>query len=143
MIFEICILVIMIIVSVRDIRKKEILAVEIILAAAVSSANIVWMACKGNFDIISLLISFLPGVIMLFVAMITGQSLGYGDGLLALVAGPGLGAGLICGGMAAALFICSIFSGILLLTKKANPRTRVPFVPFMTIGLAVMEIAKI
>ena len=143
MFFEICILVIMLFISVRDIRKKEILSAEIILTGIISAAGTVMMICKGKFDIISFAISLMPGILMLLISLISRESVGYGDGLLALLAGPALGAEVALGTVLLAVFICGLFSGMLLVIKRAGRGTRVPFVPFMTLGLAVMEVAKI
>ncbi|MCR5404867.1 MAG: hypothetical protein K6E91_13765 [Butyrivibrio sp.] len=143
MVFEICVLGILLFTSVRDIRKKEILAAEIILVGIISAVRTTTMIYTGSFDIISFAASFLPGIAMLLASLITGESLGYGDGLLVLLSGPALGGELVLGTVLLAVFICGLFSGILLVIKRAGRFTRVPFVPFMTLGLAVMEFAKI
>lgn len=143
MFFQIGILAVMLFVSIRDIRNKEILSAEIIACGVISILRIGVMIFQKNGDAWDLALSLLPGVFMLFISLISRQSLGFGDGLLALSIGPAMGAAIVCGGVVTAVFLCGIFSGFLVAIKKVKGGSRVPFVPFMTLGLAVMEFAKI
>lgn len=133
----------MLFISIRDIRKKEILAADIMICAGLSVLRIGFMVYRNEINVFSLMLCLLPGVIMLLISLLSRQSLGYGDGLLALFIGPSLGAGIMCPGIIAAIFLCGICSGVLLILKKAGRGSRLPFVPFMTLGLAVMKLAQI
>ncbi len=143
MIFEFGILLILLIASVQDIRKKEIPLWEIIACGLVSLAACIYSAVTGAFEPMGIFLSALPGVAILFIALMSGQGVGYGDGYLLLAAGPALGPGPAVMGLVIALFAGGLFSGLLVVIKKAGRRTRIPFVPFMTLGMGAMILEKI
>jgi leader peptidase (prepilin peptidase)/N-methyltransferase len=138
MIFEISILVILIISSIEDIRKKEVLLWEIIACAMLSLSSAVYGFVSKNPDMAGILLSLIPGGLMLFLAFATRQSIGYGDGLIVLAAGPSLGLYKLLFVMAIAFFASSIFSGLLVAFKRAGKKTRIPFVPFLALGTGLM-----
>ena len=79
----------------------------------------------------------------ILLSFVSRQSVGYGDGLLLLCAGPALGAGVAVMGMIAAVFACGLVSGALLIFKKVGKKAQMPFVPFLTFGMGVMMLAQI
>ena len=140
MFFEAGILIMLLITSIEDIRKKEILLWEIIAIAALSVTEGVTRYCKGSFDAADFALSLIPGAILLILAFLTRQEVGCGDGLMVLAAGPGLGFFVTLTGLSAAVFISGIFSGIFLVMKKAKRKTKIPFAPFLTIGMMAATI---
>ena len=143
MIFKICIILILAAASVEDVRKREVSALAILSCTLVSAAAVGYGAYRGDFDALSLLLSLLPGAAVLFVALMSREGVGYGDGFLILASGPALGAGAVYLGLLAALFAAAAFSGILITIKRAGRRTRIPFVPFMALGMGAMILEKI
>ena len=129
--------------SIEDVRKKEVSAWAIVSCALVSAAAAGLGAYRGDFDILSLFFSLLPGAVLLFVALMSREGVGYGDGFLIFASGPALGAGAVYLGLLAALLLSAVFSGILIVIKRAGRRTRIPFVPFMTLGMGAMILEKI
>lgn len=81
-----------------------------------------------------LLYDCMPGIVLLMIARITSQQIGYGDGLLVL------GIGMILGIQKSILVIMFalmgsfIIASILLLCKKANRKTQIPFFPCVLAG---------
>lgn len=134
MIFKIGILVIFAITSIEDIRKKEIHLWEILTCGVLSVAAEAMAFYQGTFDLTDLLLSLLPGALMLFLSFITREGIGYGDGLLILAAGPALSAGNLTMALAIAIVISGLFSGILLVLKKAGRKSKIAFAPFMFMG---------
>jgi leader peptidase (prepilin peptidase)/N-methyltransferase len=143
MYFEIAILAVLLIASLIDFKKKEIAYWEILGCAGISAARVFWQLRELSPDPLEIMISLLPGVVMLLVAFLSREGIGYGDGLLALSIGPGLGAEVMLYGICGALFLSSVISGILLVLRKAGRNTRIPFVPFMTLGVGVMMFAPL
>ncbi len=143
MVFKILTLMIMIISSIEDIRKKEIPVWEIAACGLISAASCIFGALEGNLDAMGVFLSVIPGAAILFIALMSGQSVGYGDGFLLLAAGPSLGPEATAIGLLIALFAGGIFSGVLVALKKAGRRSRFPFVPFMTFGMGAMILEKI
>ena len=141
MIAEICILVLMLVCSFEDLRKKEIALWKIGLCGVVSLFRVAMQIRGGNADYIAMLLALLPGAFLLGISFVTREGIGYGDGLLMLSIGPGVGLVTLVTGMFIAFFASSIFSAGLLLTKKVKRNHRIPFIPFLTIGLGVMVFA--
>ena len=120
--------------SITDIRKKEISVILIGLFVAASAAySIVFQSMKWN----DFLYSLIPGISLLALGIMTKESIGYGDGLLVLALGIllGLEKCLITVGMG--LAASAIYALVLLTLRKVNGKSRLPFVPFLTIGLGV------
>ena len=143
MIFEICILLILVISAIGDIRNKEISLREVAACVAVSASSATVGLMRGETGVIAILLSLIPGGIILLIGLLSRQQVGYGDALLALGAGPAMGLFCMGAGLLLALFFSSIFSLCLLAFKKAGKRTRIPFVPFMALGLGVMCFAPV
>lgn len=81
-----------------------------------------------------LLLSFLPGVLLLLVTKVSRQQVGAGDGLLLLAAGTFLRSRFTWGLFLASLFIAAIVSVGLLLGKKKGRKQAVAFAPFVLAG---------
>ncbi|MBR6770416.1 MAG: prepilin peptidase [Lachnospiraceae bacterium] len=120
--------------SITDIRKKEISVILIGLFVATSIVySIAFQTMKGN----DFLYALIPGSSLLALGIMTKESIGYGDGLLILALGIllGLEKCLITVGMG--LAASAIYALVLLAFRKVNGKSRLPFVPFLTIGLGV------
>lgn len=141
--FGLGVLLIMIISSIGDIRSRDVFLWEILGCFGMSFAKVAVSIYGGNFDASDVLMSLVPGVFLLLLSFVSGQSVGYGDGLLILCAGPALGAGVAVMGMVAGVFACGLISGILLVLKKVGKKAKMPFVPFLTLGMGVMMLAQI
>lgn len=80
----------------------------------------------------------LVGICLLGISKVTREALGYGDGIAVAVTGSYLGlwenVELLLGG----LFFAAIVSAILLVTRKAGRKTRLPFVPFLFLAHMVL-----
>lgn len=143
MFFGIAVLLIMIISSIGDIRSREVFLWEILGCLGMSFARVVLSIYGNNFDASDILMSLMPGAFLLLLAYVSGHSVGYGDGFLLIAAGPALGSNIAVMGMIAGIFACGIISGLLLMFKKVGRKARMPFVPFMTLGLGVIMLAQV
>lgn len=143
MFFGLGVLLIMIITSVGDIRSRAVLMWEILGCFAMSFAKVAYSIYGGSFDASDVLMSMMPGAFLLLLAYVSRQNVGYGDGLLILCAGPALGSNITVMGMIAGVFACGLVSGLLLVIKKVGRKARIPFVPFMTLGMGVMMLAQV
>lgn len=80
----------------------------------------------------------IPGGISLLLSLGTREQIGYGDGWILLIVGwmLGVNAGIIIGLLGLG---CSfLVSAVILLSKKGNRNTRLPFVPFLFLGYLFM-----
>ena len=82
----------------------------------------------------------LPGMGMLLVAFLTGEKVGYGDGLFLCALGLLTGVGVCLTDMMLGLLLGSGAGLILLVLKKGTVRTQIPFVPFLLAGHILQRI---
>ena len=143
MYFGIAVLMIMLIASYRDIRRREIALLPIIACGALSVLRVALDLYRGAADPADLLLSLLPGALFLITAYVSREGVGYGDGLLLLAAGPALGFMTALLGATTAVFASGMISGILLTLRRVGRKTKLPFVPFLTFGMGVMIFAKV
>lgn len=143
MFFGFGVLLIMVVSSIGDIRSKEVFLWEILGCLGMSFAAVILSIYGNSFDASDILMSLMPGAFLLLIAYVSRSSMGYGDGLLLLAAGPALGSNVTVMGMIAGVFACGLISGLLLVFKRVGRKARIPFVPFMTFGMGVMLLAQI
>lgn len=134
---EVPVCVFLCICSVFDIRKKE-LPLLILIAGILAALGIeMWCIWKGLETVAGIAESLLPGVFLLLLSFCTREKVGYGDGLLLIILGLFLGFYrcflVLCFG----LIFSSVFALILLLFCRAGKNSRLPLVPFLTIGMGV------
>lgn len=86
--------------------------------------------------------ALLPGLLLLVIGAATREGVGYGDGVVVLILGILLGARLCAGAVLAGLFLSALCSCLLLLFKRVNGKSRIPYIPFLTAGLGVITFVK-
>jgi leader peptidase (prepilin peptidase)/N-methyltransferase len=140
---QLILLIPLFIASVIDVKKKDISMLLILICGALSLfTKVIPAVFSGDpQNMTELILSVSPGLMMLLISRISGQSLGYGDGLMALAVGPIFGFEKMALGLMIALFLSSILSIALLVAKKAGKKTTIPFLPFITLGMGVMTFA--
>ena len=143
MIMKILLFIVLLAASAEDIRKKEISAPVLTLCIVLSGAAIAQGLLEGESILHLAVLPLLPGAVLTLLSLLTRQGIGLGDGLLLLFMGPCMGLTGTVLGLMTALFAGSIFSGILLAIKKATRKTRIPFVPFVALGMGAMILEKI
>ena len=125
--------VFMAVCTITDIRKKEIPVAVVALSGLALLFYVIFGEKKQWMDI---LYSLMPGMLLLMLSYCTSESIGYGDGLVVLVIG-------ICiAAVTAGLIISAICAAALLALRKAGGKSRIPFVPFLSVGLGVVFIAQ-
>ena len=102
--------------SIEDVRKKRI---DILPLLAFSVIGAIYQTVTRALTIPEICGGMLLGVGLLGIAKMTGESLGYGDGLLFLVTGIYLGGWDNC-----SLLMTS-------LVRKKSAKSEIPFVPFV------------
>ncbi len=123
--------------TVFDIRKKEI---PLILAGAGTMAAVgftVWRIGNGTIFAVQILLSLLPGIFFLVTGWCTKEKVGYGDGILLSITGLMVGFERCFTGLCISLFLSAFFGVLLLFLHKAQKNSRIPFVPFLTMGMGV------
>lgn len=87
-----------------------------------------------------LLYGCIAGIVLIILAFISKESLGYGDGAAVLIVG--IGDGLKCALLTCgfAFILAAVFACFLLIRKK-NRKATIPFLPFLCIGYILQYFA--
>lgn len=123
----ICILFLLI-AACYDFRSKKV--PWVFLCGGIITA-IILQCLDKNQNAADKIISYLPGAVLITVSWITRESIGYADGLGILTTG------ILMGGRHCLFVICislclvSLTGIVLLILKKADRNTRIPYFPFL------------
>lgn len=125
-------LVCMAVLAIVDIKEK---AVPVMLILLFGITAFVYRFAAGSREWLSVLYSLGPGVFLLAVSLCTKESIGYGDGWTVLALGMLIGTEGCIVTVCTGLLLSACFSMVLLTLHKVNGKSRLPFLPFLTIGL--------
>lgn len=89
---------------------------------------------KSTESLINAFWGVIPGLVGLFLAYVSREQIGFGDGWVLLLMGLLLGAYMVLSILFMALLVLTIVSIILLATRKAKRKTSIPFIPFLFFG---------
>ena len=76
-----------------------------------------------------------PGIIIYIVAFLTKEKIGKGDALSLIFIGMAAGIERVLSALFVSLSITALLSGVLLILKKVKRDTKLPFLPFLSIGV--------
>ena len=124
-----------------DIKSLRIPYSIVASAGFISTIFIIYEMVNGSITWSQIAYALLPGIALIVTSFITRQSVGYGDGLMMLAVGPIFGSSHMVFGVCLAFFISAIFSLVMMVFRKADNRTRFPFMPFLTVALGVSQFA--
>lgn len=127
-------LVFMSVISIFDIRTKQIPITAMIGIYILSFSYLVW---NHDLSAMSIILSCLPGALFVFISIASRGNIGMGDALLIMGIGIGMGTerGIVM--LTIALFANCIIVGGLFALHKVNKNTKIPFAPFLTFGMGV------
>lgn len=135
-IVHICLIIILGVICVFDIKRKKIPVYMLIILAA---AGIISNFTIGEFDIEKRIIAMLPGMILLIVSMITKQQIGYGDGMIILIMGLYIDIDDILSIVLSSFLLSSIAAIILMTVFKKKKNFEMAFSPFLLIGYGLVK----
>ncbi len=128
----------LIILSFEDIKRKKVSVVPILILACF---NLAVFICGKN-EPSGLLTAVLPGAFSLLVSFCTKGKIGLGDGLILIAVGIVCGWERILAIWLAALVLSALAGIVLIIMKKADIKTALPFVPFILAGYASFEVLE-
>lgn len=118
--------------SIQDIKEKKISVKMLVLSGSLL------FALSLLFDEISWerrMENMLPGAAALVTAFLTKEQVGYGDAMCLAVLGSVISADVLWDAVLSGLLLLSACSVVLLIRKKAQKTTALPFIPFLTAGM--------
>lgn len=128
------ILAFLIINTITDIRKKEI-SLGSVFCFFVAGA--VWIFRDEDLGWLEGCLGLIPGLILSAVSLPTDGAIGFGDGLLVAVIGFYLGIQAAAGTLLWGLLTCALCGVCLLILRRGNKKTALPFAPFLLIGFLI------
>lgn len=123
--------------AVPDIRKKEIPLGLVMIGMAGAIGFNLWQIGSGIVSVAEVALSVFPGISFLLLSWCTREKVGYGDGLLLLITGLTVGFYRCFLGLCIGLLFSAAFVSLLLVWHKAGKDSKIPFAPFLVIGLGV------
>lgn len=128
----------LLLLSVSDIRKKSfpvwMLGIGVVGAAGVLCLEM----AAGRVVGVSILKSVLPGLLFLLIAAVT-KNMGYGDGMVLILLGLMRGQKHCVTALMLGMLVISFFAVVVLILRRAGRNTRLPFLPFLSVGWVIAE----
>ena len=132
----------------RELMKKEwewticliFMTICVIVVALSGGCALLYTIILGEKEWSEILYSLLPGACLLFLGLCTKESIGYGDGLAAMAVGMWIGWKGCIIAMISGFLLSSICALALLICKKVRGKSRIPFLPFLAVGLGVFYV---
>lgn len=124
--------------SLQDIRERKITDSYLRIGEIGSLIHRVIWFLSGISSFSEWIYGLLPGVFLLIVAKLTGEKIGYGDGILLLILGNFLHFKEVWMLLQTALLLLMIFSFSLIFSKKADKKCEIPFLPFLWLAHTIL-----
>ena len=125
--------------ALQDFRKRKIrtdyLWVGGIVGFVYKSIDIL----KGNSNLVNWIIAMIPGFILLIIAKYTKEKIGYGDGWMFIILGNFLNITEIYYVLQIAFFLITLFSIIMILSRKVSKEYQIPFFPFLLVAYLILK----
>ena len=131
MVQQISVLAVLGICSYEDIKNKRI---HVGWPAVFAAAGILMWILEGEWHMVEILFSILPGLLVLFLSFITRGGIGEGDGMLLMTIGIYLGGAGVLQIFVYALFLAGGYALFLFLIKKKGRKYEIAFIPFLLLA---------
>ncbi len=128
-------------ISIYDIKSRRIPWMLMGLGVVLSITACEVGVAERRLVIGDIIADLLPGILLLALAVCT-KLVGYADGVVLICLGVPGGFHKTMGTWLLSLFFIGIYSVVLLVLRKANRRTKIPYLPFLTIawlGITLIE----
>lgn len=120
------------ILSVIDIKNKRIPVWMVYLLGI--TCFVLQYVVESSIIGIGIILGIIPGVVLLILAICSDGKIGMGDGLVVFVLGIGYTLEEVVSILGISFFFTAICSIGLLIVKKADRKTELPFLPYLFIG---------
>lgn len=127
--------VFLLIEGIRDLQKHKVSMITVMIAGILGVIFQFGIIQENGLKIIG---GILIGIVLLSLAKITREKIGYGDGWIFVVTGIYMGFRNNMYLLLLSLFLASLVSICLLVFKKVNKKTELPFVSFILPGYLLL-----
>ena len=116
--------------SMYDLKWRKVNVAAVVLLGV---AVFIYRICIST-EAAELMLGMVPGLVVLLVSYVTGESIGFGDGMMLCVLGLFFGIKQTLAVFGMALVLCAVLAILLLVCKRANKKTELPFLPCLCAG---------
>jgi Flp pilus assembly protein protease CpaA len=131
-------ILLLIVLSIYDIRSCTVPFKYLLAGSLLAVAFAISSGMKGNQAWIDITFSLLPGLVLLIGAKVTG-SIGYADGWLLMLIGIFFGFRKGLAAFTLSIFMIGLTAMVLLLLRKGKKNRSLPFIPFLTLAVAAIQ----
>lgn len=126
------------VLSICDIKECRVPVLLLAAGSVFAGTVVIYELFTGHISWLQPLLGSLPGVFLLLVAWFSKKA-GYADGIVLLCLGIlyGYREGLLV--LCVSLLLISLASVVLLMLRRVKRHTRIPYIPFLTVGFAVIN----
>lgn len=126
--------------TIEDIKYKKISNTILIIGGALGIFSLVSNLPSLKWECI---LALVPGMLMIILAYLSKEKIGYGDGICVLFIGMMEGYRKCVILVLLSLGLLFLFCVIALILKKVKKETRIPFLPFLLCGRIILGVAAI
>ncbi len=121
------------VLSMWDLKEKQVPVFPLLAGGGILLLIAIDTCLRGEVLWGTLLGGLVPGALLVLLALLTGK-IGVADGLVMMALGAQCGLRECLQLLLYSLFSLSVFSVFLLVLRKANCSTRIPYLPFLLAG---------
>lgn len=118
--------------SAGDVREKKIPIYKVIFFAIFA---ILYRMITGQFSWDEVRWGIFPGCVLLLLAFLTKENIGYGDGITVLALGLWTGGWFTLAVVCIGIMLSGVWGMACIFRKKTEP---IPFIPFLLLGMEVV-----
>lgn len=123
----------LIVMSIADMVNRKVPLWMLAVQAALAAGMLLWGGINGELSIGGICKALIPGIILVAIALSTRKA-GWADGVVLLLLGIQTDYEKCMVAVLMALFLMAALSAVLLVFRKVKKDTKLPFIPFLTMG---------
>ena len=123
----------LIVMSISDMVNRKVPLWMLAVQAALAAGMLLWGGINGELSIGGICKALIPGIILVAIALSTRKA-GWADGVVLLLLGIQTDYEKCMVAVLMALFLMAALSAVLLVFRKVKKDTKLPFIPFLTMG---------
>lgn len=123
----------------EDVRRRKLSLRILILGGG---AALIYQLFCGTDSLGEIALGGSVGVCFLIIGKVTGEKIGYGDGITILILGIYLGIWELLEVLAGTFFLLAVTGMICLVGKRFSRKQTLPFCPFLTAGYMIFLLCK-
>ena len=128
-------LICLIIMSIQDIKEKKVSAIYLIIVSVLAAGNVIYVLITAETDIYHWLPGIMPGLIICGIKVVARGAIGLADCVIVLLLGAFLEISELIVALLIMMIVMTIVSLFAVVVKKADKKTTIPMIPFITAGV--------